>query len=269
MTNSIYDKLDSIIGDGPGKKSYLGQDDFVEVRHRNIRLAYHVKNSVIDLPCLLGTIRRIMEKLEVDLNLLLTNIEIEIFKDKSEWVERHTIINEADLPSWIQGDSGRVIRIVMDQEKIASMQALQLAVTHEVVHFALHRHVNKPIPAWLDEGLAVFCSQNLPAAYTEELKRAVAGNALLSMEMLTPPFTRMDRSVQRLAYAQSTAMVEYLVSKYGWDLIREMLMACKRGESPEHVLKARGLNYYLLEKEWDRWWTQISHNRGDRRLRDE
>lgn len=252
MTNPVYEKLDSIIGDGPDRKSYLGQDDFVEVRHRNIRLAFHVKNRLIDLARLLGTIRRIMEKLADDLGLSAPEIEIELFKDKTEWVERHTIINEADLPSWIQGDSGRVIRIVMDEEKITTMETLQLMVTHEVVHFILHRHANKPIPAWLDEGLAVFCSQNLPAAYVDILNKAAAGGALLSLEMLTPPYSRMDRSVQRLAYAQSAAVVEFLVRKFGWRLIRDMIDACKKGESPEHVLKQRGLNYYLLEKEWNR-----------------
>jgi hypothetical protein len=248
MTNPIYGKLDSIISDGPDRKSYLGQDDFVEVRHRNIRLAFHVRNRHIDLARLLGTIRRIMEKLADNLGLRVPEIEIEIFQDKAEWVERHTVINEADLPSWIQGDSGRVIRIIMDEEKIATLEALQVMLTHEVAHFALHRHVGKPIPAWLDEGLAVFCSQDLPTAYVDDLKRAAEADALLSLEMLTPPFTRLDRAIQRLAYAQSAIVVEYLVTHFGWELIRDMLSACQRGESPEHVLKGRGLNYYLLEQ---------------------
>jgi hypothetical protein len=263
MTDPTYEKLDSIIGDGPDTKSYLGQDDFVEVKHRNIRLAFHVRNRVIDLARLLGTIRRIMEKVETDLGIAISELEMEIFQNKAEWVERHTVIDAADLPTWIQGDSGRVIRIVMDDDKIATMAALQLMATHEVVHFILHRHVNRPLPAWLDEGLAVFYSQNLPDAYQTALAKAADKNALLPLETLTRPFARMARAVQRLAYAQSAAMVAFLVQKHGWPLIREMLAACGRGESPEHVLKQKGLNYYLLEKAWRREWSTGSAGHAD------
>ena len=248
--NPIYKKLNSVIGEGPDKKSYLGEDDFVEVRYRNLRVSYHVKNRLIDLAKLLGTVRRIQEKLAGTFRIDPSPLEIEIYRDKKEWADRHTFIEEADLPSWIQGDSGRVIRIVMAEDCTTAFEKLQVMVTHECVHGILKSAFGDSLPAWLDEGLAVYFSQALPEDAVEMLLKARDADALLPIELMEGTFARMDRQVKKLAYAQSSSLVEYLKKRNGWAIIRDMLAACSRNESPEHAMRPYGLNYYLLEKEW-------------------
>jgi len=246
----IFDKMKSVINEGPDKKSYLGEDDFVEVRYRNIRLSYHVKNELINLARLLGTIRRIMEKLKSMLELELDLIEIEIFQSREEWIEHHTVISEEEIPTWVQGDTGRIIRLVMDQDKVSTFKALQLMVTHECIHQTVRRATNENIPAWLDEGIALYLSQNLPDHYNDILAKAVSADACLPLELLSGPVTRLDRKIKTLAYAQSYSLIEYLVEKYGWEIVKKLLDACKRGDSIDTVLKEYGLNMYLLETEW-------------------
>lgn len=245
----IYRKLASIIGEGPDKKSYLGEDDFVEVFHRHIRLCYHLKNPIVDLPKVLGTIRRIHEKLAHCLRLTIGRVEVEIYASREQWIERHTRINAHDLPSWVQADSGRVVRIYMGKKNWTT-EKLQLVLTHECVHNALARHVGKPLPAWLDEGLALYFSQDLPTSYQAQLSAAVAGDALLPLELLVQPFTRMDRRMQKLAYAQSSSLVGYLVERYRWDMIRDLLAAFKRGDALAATLTRFQTTVYLLEADW-------------------
>lgn len=247
----ILGKLNSIIGQGPDKKSYLGQDDFVEVRHRNIRLSFHVKNKLINLAKLLGTIRRIMEKMSSVLGIDFDQVEIEIFQNKEEWIEKHTIINDQETPSWVQGDTGRVIRLVMEQNEISSFEKLQLIVTHECVHLAVRNFTDGKAPAWLDEGLAVYFSQNLPDEYKNTLENAFKNGAQLPLEMLNDPFSRLDRTMKSLAYSQSYSLVNHLVQKHGWNVIKELLASSARGESINAALRTWGLNLYLLEKEWE------------------
>lgn len=245
----IYRKLDSIIGKGPDKKSYLGDDDYVEVLHRNIRLSFHLKNPLVDLAKLLGTIRRIHEKIERHLHWTATRIEVEIYQSREQWIERHTRINEQDLPSWVQADSGRVIRIYTDS-KTDTLQKLQLVITHECVHAALGQMTGVALPAWLDEGLAVYLSQELPAEYQLHLKAAVDQDAVLPLELLEKPFTRLERKVQKLAYAQSSSMIGFMVEKYDWNMIRQLIAALGRGDGLDAALGEFGLTAYLLEKEW-------------------
>lgn len=230
-------------------KTYLGEDDFVVVHHRNIVITYHVKNKLIDLADLLRSIRKILVEIKDKLDLSPEALEIEIFKSRDEWIERHTMINEVDTPSWVMGDSGRVIRLVMDDHKIASFEDLKLMVAHECVHAIVRSHTHELCPAWLDEGLAVCMTQNLPEKYRISLQNALAADALLPIETISQSFSRLDRRLKTLAYAQSYSLVDYMADKYGWEIVREMLDDYARGDSGEAVLRERGVNMYLLEKD--------------------
>jgi len=44
--------------------------------------------------------------------------------------------------------------------------------------------------------------------------------------------------------------VKFIIKKYGWDMIKDMISALSRKDSIESALKPHGLTMYLLEKEW-------------------
>lgn len=248
---SIYDKLQSILVEGADPKSYLGRDDFVEVFHRNVRLAFHLRHPQMDLARLIGTIRRIEAKLQAHLALAMGTIEVEVYRSRQEWLQRHTLMQAGDATSWIQGDSGRVIRVFVDPAS-ESFAKLQLMVTHECVHRALACTCGAGLPAWLDEGLAVYLSQELPAAYRQRLKEAAAADALLPLDLLADSFASMDRRLKTLAYAQSASLVGYLQATFGWQLLRDIIAALGRGDALDTPLNAHGLTLYLLERQWQR-----------------
>lgn len=245
----IYRKMKSIVDPG-GDKSYLGDDDLVEARYRNLLVRFHLRNRAIDLARLLGTIRRIQLQIEEKLEIPIQPVEVEICSTREEWGDEHTDFGEGDAPSWVEGDSGRIIRIIMAKNDPDEFPRLQLMVTHEVVHHSLRTLGNGPIPAWLDEGLAVSFSQELPRKYADVLKTALDGDAYLPIETLEKAFSRFDRQIKTLAYAQSTSLVEYLIDHHGWDSIKSILEGLARGDTLDAMLRPLGLNAYLLEKEW-------------------
>ena len=124
-------------------------------------------------------------------------------------------------------------------------------VTHECIHLAVRKASLDRVPAWLDEGLATYLSQNLPRRYEASLEEAFRGRTILPLEALNGSFTRFDRATKSLAYAQCYSLVDYMVEIYGWELMRELIEGCGRGDSPDAVLRRWGLNGYLLEKGWE------------------
>lgn len=244
----VFEKLKSIIVEGPDRLKYL-DDETVQVRYQNILLSYPITNTLVDLPALLSTVRRADAKIRESLNYSLKQIEIEIYTDREQWKENHSHVVQ-DMPSWVSGDSGRIIRIVIQDEKSVTFPELQLMLSHECIHLVVRTMASGRAPAWLDEGLAVFLSQNLPHSYLETLNNAIEHEALLPFDILIRPFTGLGRGLKTLAYSQSCSVVEYLQGKYGWEAIRELLAAAARNDDLETVLRKYSLTMYLLEKEW-------------------
>ncbi|MCD4678682.1 MAG: hypothetical protein K8S18_22260 [Desulfobacula sp.] len=227
-------------------------NNFTTKINKNIKLKFHSNNPFIDSVLILKAVENIEKiiKKRLAVDAFAMDIEIEIFMDRKEWIEHHTYLYGGDLPTWIQADSGRIIRITMDQEKVSTSEELLLIIEHEAVHHILRKHTRNHIPAWLDEGIALFLSQELPEDYMNILKQSVSKDVCIPFEMLEKPFTEFDRKLKTLAYAQSYSMIEYIVETYGWDVIKQMIAAVARKDKIDSVLMASGLNFYLLEKEW-------------------
>jgi len=169
-------------------------------------------------------------------------LEIEVYTSRSLWMEQHTRLNEEELASWVAGDSGRIIRVVA----AGSERHLLRMVAHECVHFIVRQQV-KIIPAWLDEGIALFLPLGMPEKYQQDLVQAISHGALIPYELLARPFAGFDRSLKTLAYAQSCGMVRHIVETHGWNMLRGLLISLASGISMDQTLRPFGLNMYLLE----------------------
>ena len=224
----------------------------MRARHRDIMILYHVDNRLVDAASLFKAIGRTQRKVKAALGFGFENVEIEIYTGRDEWIERHTMLNERDAPSWVQGDSGRVIRLIANEHRVKGSKELALMVCHECVHSAVRNRTLLKAPAWMDEGLAIYLCQDIPGEYEKTMDEAARADALIPFELLRVSFNRLDRKMKSLAYAQSYSLVRYMVDSYGWDIIRELLEAYRMGNREDEALRRRGLNLYLLEKEWVR-----------------
>jgi cell division septation protein DedD len=131
--------------------------------------------------------------------------------------------------------------------------ALRSAV-HELTHLVVHQDtfncLGADMPTWLDEGLAVYFEGDADEYEQELLDSAIAEDDLLSLQSIASGFpTDADRA--RLAYAESRAIVAYLLETYGREAMGQFLSSFAAGASTSRALQeAYGLEIPELENAW-------------------
>ena len=131
---------------------------------------------------------------------------------------------------------------------------LYVALAHEYIHLAVDRLGKGSCPAWLDEGLAQFLSQNLNPADLHLLKQARDQDALLPLELLERDFALLKHpKLVDLAYAQSHSLVEYLEQRLGWEGIRGLLAGFSKHPDPDRALACYEMDSSSLEQAWIAW----------------
>ncbi len=120
---------------------------------------------------------------------------------------------------------------------------------HEIGHLFVNWAGGGGVPAWLNEGLAVW-SQNDPGSeYRGALQAAIASNQLLLLRGLGSFPGLSDENI--LAYGQSWSVIDFLVTKYGPDKMRKLLETIRAGDGVDKGLKDQ---YALTIDELDAAW---------------
>ena len=131
---------------------------------------------------------------------------------------------------------------------------LLVALAHEYVHLAVAEMAKGLAPAWLDEGLAQYLTQNLKPTDGRILARALEGDLLLPLDLLEDGFGQLKQAgLLDLAYAQAHSLAEYMVDQKGWPGVQDALVRLGRGEPPEKVLAPWGGRPEQLELNWRKW----------------
>jgi hypothetical protein len=104
------------------------------------------------------------------------------------------------------------------------------------------------LPAWLDEGTAVY-GQNDPGGFRDAVERAIArGNVLSVKEISAYPG---DPNKVGLFYGQGWALVSYLVDTYGEEQFAQLFAEVKDGKRIDRALDAvYGFDQDGLEDQW-------------------
>ena len=102
-------------------------------------------------------------------------------------------------------------------------------VRHEAAHLVTKVAGDGPftrVPAWLDEGTAVYMQGNL-GPYKGAVQRAITSDKTLNLRSLTAPSN--DTNLVKLFYGQSWSTVDYLISQNGEELFAELFASIKAG----------------------------------------
>ena len=130
------------------------------------------------------------------------------------------------------------------------------ALAHELAHLVIHQFIfsgyGMQLPAWLDEGLAMYAEGDLTGQMRELLQDAVEKDQLISVRSLCSSFPAQPEAAY-LAYAESYSLVEFLLqeSNGGQARMLELLRAFKNGSSYTEALDHV---YDLTMDELDRLW---------------
>lgn len=128
-------------------------------------------------------------------------------------------------------------------------------IAHELAHLAVHQMTFKgygvDLPAWLDEGLAMYAQGELAPGFQSILDKAISDDELFSAKSLCSSFPTQDDAA-RLAYAQSYSLVEYLLEEQGGQKkMLELLSAFQQGSGYVEALdKAYDLDVEQLDTLW-------------------
>jgi len=153
----------------------------------------------------------------------------------------------------VGASTGGVIALAAPRESTQTMGRYNLArvLKHEFTHTVTLAATHNRIPHWFTEGLAVY-QEDSPRSYdwTELLAEAVRRDRLFTLESIDWGFIRPKRASDRqMAYAQSEWMVEYIVQRFGYDAIQNMLKLYREGKTQTETL----LQLFKIEtKDFDR-----------------
>lgn len=136
-------------------------------------------------------------------------------------------------------------------------------LAHEYVHYVVGHHVRADVPIWMHEALAKYLEERWTGTrdirmtpHREELlSERIEADSLITFEQMHPSMaylpTPEDASV---AYAEVFTVMEYLVSRRGTGVIRELLGHIRDGHGPiEAIERTIGESFSVFENNWMRY----------------
>ena len=154
--------------------------------------------------------------------------------------------------------TGRVIALCSPRRDPALLGPFDYArvLRHEFTHTVTLAATRNRIPHWFTEGLAV-TQEDAPRSFDwcEMLAERVRRNELFTLQTLDWGFMRPRRHDDRqVAYAQSQWMCEYLVERFGYDILYAMLVDYRDGRTQEEVfLKHTGQATQQFDIDFAAW----------------
>ncbi len=127
----------------------------------------------------------------------------------------------------------------------------QANLIHELTHLLVHESIgNKPIPRWIDEGLAIFYSREQRWKTSTALSKAMATNSLIPLSDIDYVL-KFHQIKAELAYQESYSAVRYLLATYDIDAIQIILQGIRENQDlDKSFVLATGSTFRVFEREW-------------------
>ncbi len=156
-------------------------------------------------------------------------------------------------PDWAGGVYDGKIRLPLGGMHRMSDQ-LSAVLYHEYMHVLVHFMAGRRAPVWLNEGLAEMAGRRLYSPPTHHLQRAVQREGVLGWDTLANPFSTLPADKVLLAYEQSYSLVNFMVDRYGWHKIPELLKSIGKRkpwqDAIADVYQDYGLDWPAILREW-------------------
>jgi hypothetical protein len=131
-------------------------------------------------------------------------------------------------------------------------QDVDRTIAHELTHVVVGLATENPyadIPAWLNEGLAMYNEGDLRSGNAQALKKGIRENKLLSIRSLTSMTGNPDEV--NLFYGEVYSVVEFLLETYGKEKMSELLKVFKEGSLTDDALMGvYGFDQDELDAQW-------------------
>jgi hypothetical protein len=154
-----------------------------------------------------------------------------------------------EAPSWAGALNDGKLRIPIEGVTLMNPK-LEAVLKHELTHSFLTAMSNQRCPGWLHEGLAQLMEPRSPDHYGKDLAEIFKNDNQIPLNALDQTFSGFNPAQARMAYAESLAVVDYLVHAYGMTDVQNMVKRMGAGATPEAAVRAvTHSTYTQLEKE--------------------
>uniref|UniRef100_A0A831XDD0 Tetratricopeptide repeat protein n=1 Tax=Geobacter metallireducens TaxID=28232 RepID=A0A831XDD0_GEOME len=134
---------------------------------------------------------------------------------------------------------------------------LRATLRHEYTHAVVRELTRGNCPVWLNEGIAELQGRQELNPPLVELGRVVRTGEFLPFRQLEKGVASLGTREVHLAYEQSYALVNFMVSAYGWQRVRAILTNLGKGMAVEPAiaegLADLGLDYEGIVDEWQKY----------------
>ncbi|MBI3996025.1 MAG: tetratricopeptide repeat protein [Candidatus Omnitrophica bacterium] len=136
-----------------------------------------------------------------------------------------------ETPEWVGGLFDGKIRVPLPGRQLTSARVKQI-VFHEYTHAVIQDLTNGACPLWLNEGLAEYEGAKQDDRPLPLLRAASQAKHLIPWLELSDHFSyQLSTQEVGLAYEQSYSLANYLVTRYGFWRIRNLLKRFAEGQS--------------------------------------
>jgi len=156
-------------------------------------------------------------------------------------------------PEWAAGLYDGKIRLSIGGLTQVSSQVKAL-LAHEFMHVVVHEMAGNKVPFWLNEGLAELAARERHSPVLVQLPAALGNGTLFPIVELEGEFRTIDPKRIALAYEQSLSFVSYLLERFGWYQMAEMLPLLREGKTISDAMVRiygdYGTDYDSLQLDW-------------------
>ncbi|MDO9465066.1 MAG: peptidase MA family metallohydrolase [bacterium] len=176
--------------------------------------------------------------------------KIYVYANKKNYLENN------DIPSWSAGFANYDKREIVSYKE--SENFLISLLPHEMTHLILADFIEKNIPLWFNEGLAVSMELTSKSGYISAIKEELKKDACLSIyEVLDKTGYPEDEEKVLLFYSISYSLVDFLRSK-GQYRFTNLCRALRDGKSFEDALRSSyQFDFENLERLDEKWQEHI------------
>lgn len=166
---------------------------------------------------------------------------VEIFPEQKDFAVR--TFGMPDNPGYLGVCFGRVITANSPASQTAHPANWEAVLWHEYAHVVTLQLTRNWMPRWLSEGISVYEERQANPGWgqsmTPPFREMILGDDLVPVGELSGAFLspKTPRHLQ-FAYFQSSLVVEFLVDRYGFDALKQILQDLGEGRAINETLAA-------------------------------
>jgi len=148
-------------------------------------------------------------------------------------------------PEWASGGFDGQIRIPV-RGAAQNLAEFDRVLTHELTHAMLKSIASRNLPAWLNEGLAMYFEGH-DAALSE--RRLAAARLFVPLAVLQTSFSRLNTAQAVVAYEESAFATRALVDRIGPSGLGQLLQDLNAGQTMDQSIERFGITFAAWESD--------------------